>query len=244
MNTPSIVTLSQQVVNQIAAGEVIHRPSSALKEMLENSLDAGSTTISVLTRGGGMKLLQIQDDGHGIVREDFCRVCERFATSKLKQYSDLNSIETFGFRGEALASISHVAHVMVTSMVAGSTCAYRASYEAGRLVPSKPGEAAEPKPCAGMRGTQIVVEDMFYNVAARRNAMRSAGEEYSRLLSVVQSYAIDNPGVSMACRKAPRPTPPYHLTTLPPHTSKPRPAAPQTPTLLSPPHSTPHPSPP
>ena len=197
-----IVGLDPQVINQIAAGEVIHRPSSAIKEMLENSLDAGSTSVAVLAKAGGLKLLQIQDNGHGILREDFGRVCERFATSKLREYADLQQIETFGFRGEALASISHVAHVTITSMTAGSPCAYRASYADGVLVPSKSGEKAEPVPCAGTKGTTIAAEDMFYNVQARRNAMKSASEEYSKLLQVVQAYAIDNAGVSMSCRKS------------------------------------------
>ena len=199
---PSIAPLDEQVVNRIAAGEVIHRPVSALKEMLENSLDAGSTSIAVLAKGGGLKLLQIQDNGHGIARADYGRVCERFATSKLAAYEDLESIETFGFRGEALASISHVAHVTITSMTDGAPCAYRACYADGHLVAARPGEAAEPKPCAGTRGTQIVVEDMFYNAPTRRKAMKGAGEEYGKLLQVVQSYAVDNPGVAFSCKKA------------------------------------------
>lgn len=169
--------------------------------MLENSLDAGATSIAVLAKGGGLKLLQIQDTGHGIMRDDFGRVCERFATSKLREYEDLQQIETFGFRGEALASISHVAHVTITSMAVGSPCAYRACYAEGHLVPAKPGEAAEPKPCAGTRGTTIVVEDMFYNAPTRRSAMKSVAEEYGKLLQVVQSYAIDNAGVAISCSK-------------------------------------------
>ena len=179
-----IVALDQNVVNRIAAGEVIHRPSSALKEMLENSLDAGATSISVLAKGGGVKLLQIQDNGHGILRDDFARVCERFATSKLRTYEDLESIETFGFRGEALASISHVAHVTITSMVRGSPCAYCAHFSAGELVPPKPGDPAAPKPCASTQGTTITVEDLFFNVPMRLKAMKSVGDEYNKLLQV------------------------------------------------------------
>ena len=182
--TRRIEALSQQVVNQIAAGEVIHRPSSALKEMLENSLDAGSTSVSVLAKGGGMKLLQIHDNGHGILRDDFARVCVRFATSKLREYDDLETIDTFGFRGEALASISHVAHVTITSMTEGAPCAYRATYADGQLVPPRPGETPDPKPCAGNKGTQILVEDMFYNAQTRRAAMKGPGEEYARILQV------------------------------------------------------------
>lgn len=136
-------------------------------------------------------------------REDFGRVCERFATSKLREYGDLESIATFGFRGEALASISHVARVSITSMSEGAVCAYKAWYADGKLVaaPGRPAEEVAPQPCAGTRGTLIAAEDLFYNVAARRNAMKGAGEEYGRLLRIVQSYAIANAGVSMSCSK-------------------------------------------
>jgi len=181
---PQIVALEASVVSRIAAGEVIHRPSSALKEMLENSLDAHSTSISVIAKGGGLKLLQVQDNGLGIVRDDFARVCERFATSKLRQYSDLKQIVTFGFRGEALASISHVAHVTVVSKTREAPCAYRAYFEDGILVSRNIGESSEPKPCAGVQGTTIVVEDLFYNVSARSKAMRAMGDEYGKLLQV------------------------------------------------------------
>uniref|UniRef100_K7FUH5 DNA mismatch repair protein MLH1 n=1 Tax=Pelodiscus sinensis TaxID=13735 RepID=K7FUH5_PELSI len=162
--------------------------------MLENSLDAKSTSIQVTIKEGGLKLIQIQDNGCGIRKEDLDIVCERFTTSKLQKFEDLASISTYGFRGEALASISHVAHVTVTTKTADAKCAYRASYCDGK-------PKAPPKPCAGNQGTQITVEDLFYNVTTRRKALRNPSEEYAKILEVVSRYAIHNSGISFSVKK-------------------------------------------
>ncbi|KAF2796256.1 DNA mismatch repair protein MutL [Melanomma pulvis-pyrius CBS 109.77] len=196
-----IKALAQDVVNKIAAGEIIVAPVHALKELIENAVDAGSTALEVVVKDGGLKLLQITDNGHGIDKEDMPILCERFTTSKLKAFEDLTSIGTYGFRGEALASISHIAHLSVTTRTKESSCAWRAQYADGKLVSSKPGQSAEPKPIAGRPGTQISVEDLFYNVQSRRRAFRSSSEEYAKILDMVGRYAVHCSGVAFSCKK-------------------------------------------
>ncbi|KAI9829868.1 MAG: hypothetical protein M1819_005966 [Sarea resinae] len=196
-----IKALDQDVVNKIAAGEIIVAPVHALKELIENAVDAGSTLLEIVVKDGGLKLLQITDNGHGINRDDLPILCERFTTSKLKAFEDLTSIGTYGFRGEALASISHIAHLTVTTKTKESSCAWRAHYAAGKLVPTKPGQSPEPKPTAGRQGTQITVEDLFFNVPTRRRAFRSASEEYAKILDIVGRYAIHCNGVGFSCKK-------------------------------------------
>ncbi|XP_057561734.1 DNA mismatch repair protein Mlh1 isoform X2 [Hippopotamus amphibius kiboko] len=186
--------LDETVVNRIAAGEVIQRPANAIKEMIENCLDAKSTSIQVVVKEGGLKLIQIQDNGTGIRKEDLEIVCERFTTSKLQSFEDLARISTYGFRGEALASISHVAHVTITTKTADGKCAYRAHYSDGKM-------KAPPKPCAGNQGTQITVEDLFYNISTRRKALKNPSEEYGKILEVVGRYSIHNSGISFSVKK-------------------------------------------
>ncbi|KAJ2510397.1 DNA mismatch repair protein [Coemansia sp. RSA 1939] len=193
--------LDETVINRIAAGEIINRPSNALKELIENSLDAGSTSISIGVKDGGLKVLQIQDNGHGIRAEDMHIVCERFTTSKLKTYEDLSTIQTYGFRGEALASISHVSHLSIITKQAESDCAYKANYSDGKIVSARPGGSSNPEPCAGNNGTVITAEDLFYNIPSRKSALKNTRDEYTRIFEVASRYAIHNSGVAFTCRK-------------------------------------------
>ncbi|KAI0711270.1 DNA mismatch repair protein MutL [Earliella scabrosa] len=199
--------LQESVINRIAAGEIIHRPASALKELIENSLDAGSTSIKITVKDGGMKLLQIQDNGCGIRKDDLPILAERFTTSKLSSFSDLQRLTTYGFRGEALASISYVSNLTVVTKTKADTCAWKACYVDGALTPVKAGTTADPKPCAGNDGTTITVENLFYNTPTRSAALRGSSEEYGRIADVVTRYAVHNPHVSFTCKKVGSPSP-------------------------------------
>lgn len=135
-------------------------------------------------------------------KEDLSILCERFTTSKLQKFEDLSSIATYGFRGEALASISHIAHLTVTTKTKDSDgLAWRARYDGGKLVPAKPGQSPDPKPTAGKPGTQITVEDLFYNVPTRRRAFRSASDEYNKIIDMVGRYSVHCSHVAFSCKK-------------------------------------------
>ncbi|TYI47015.1 hypothetical protein E1A91_D13G143500v1 [Gossypium mustelinum] len=191
---PRIHRLDEPVVNRIAAGEVIQRPVSAVKELVENSLDASSTSISVLVKDGGLKLIQVSDDGHGIRYEDLPILCERHTTSKLSKYEDLQSIKSMGFRGEALASMTYVGHVTVTTITRGQLHGYRVSYRDGVM-------ENEPKACAAVKGTQIVIENLFYNMIARRKTLQNSADDYTKIVDLLSRFAIHHIDVSFSCRK-------------------------------------------
>jgi DNA mismatch repair protein MutL len=183
-----IRVLADHVANQIAAGEVVERPASVAKELVENSIDAGATRISIEIEGGGRRLLKISDDGTGMIRDDAILAFERHATSKIRNSDDLAAIGTLGFRGEALASIASVAKVeLVTSLEAAGT-GTRVTIEGGRMRNVK--DAAHP------RGTTIIVRDLFFNVPARRKFLRSEATETFHLTNLVTHYALAHPEIA------------------------------------------------
>ncbi|XP_031503809.1 DNA mismatch repair protein MLH1 isoform X2 [Nymphaea colorata] len=191
---PRIHRLEESVINRIAAGEVIQRPVSAVKELVENSLDAGSTSINVVVKDGGLKLIQVSDNGHGIRFEDLPILCERHTTSKLSAFEDLQTIKSMGFRGEALASMTYVAHVTVTTITEGELHGYRVSYRDGVM-------EHEPRPCAAVKGTQVMVENLFYNMSARRKTLQSSNDDYSKIVDLISRFAVHHKNVSFSCRK-------------------------------------------
>ena len=163
---PSVVArrihlLSPRLANQIAAGEVVERPASVIKELLENSLDAGARRIDVDVEQGGSKLLRVRDDGAGIPAEDLPLALERHATSKIQNLEDLEKVMSLGFRGEALASISSVSRLTMTSRTADADQAWQVETE-GRDM------AAKVQPAAHPVGTTVEVRDLFFNTPARR----------------------------------------------------------------------------
>lgn len=183
-----IRVLSDQLANQIAAGEVVERPASVAKELVENSVDAGAGRIQVEVEGGGRRLLRISDDGEGMGRDDALLAFERHATSKISTAEDLNAIRTLGFRGEALASIASVARVELVTKTADAPAATRVLIEGGRVRDVK--DAAHPK------GTTISVRDLFFNVPARRKFLRSEATESFHLTNLVMHYALAHPEIA------------------------------------------------
>src|SRR5437660_2549491 len=180
-----IHVLSEVVANKIAAGEVVERPASVVKELLENSLDAGATRIKISVEAGGKRLIQITDNGCGMVRDDAMLAFERHATSKIKDAEDLLSVGTLGFRGEALPAIASVSRLRL------ETCA--ADDAAGTVVEINGGKIARVEEAGLPLGTSITVRDLFFNTPARKKFLKAESTELSHIASLVTHYALAHP---------------------------------------------------
>ena len=187
----NIQILSTQLANQIAAGEVVERPASVVKELCENSLDAGATKIDVEVQQGGAKLLKVRDNGFGISKEQLPLALSRHATSKIAQLEDLEAVSTLGFRGEALASIASVSRLSLTS-----------NCDDGGWMATSEGRdmAVQLKPAAHPRGTSVEVRDLFFNTPARRKFLRTDNTEYKRIDDSLKKLALSHMGVSFSLK--------------------------------------------
>ena len=189
MSSPRIVALPLHLANQIAAGEVIERPASVVKELVENSIDAGATDISIDIEGAGSQLIRVTDNGYGIHRDDLALALSRHATSKLNSSDQLSQISSLGFRGEALPSISSVAQFSLTSRQADSDLAWE-------LI----GEKTQPEPASHPVGTTIEVRDLFFNLPARRRFLRSNKTEQNHILTTLYRLALSRFDVGFHCQ--------------------------------------------
>ncbi len=187
---PSIRILPEEIASKIAAGEVIQRPASVVKEAVENSIDAGSSRIVVTIKESGRSLVQISDDGSGIRSDDLRVAFERHATSKISSYDDLEKIHTLGFRGEALASIAAVAQVELRTRTSGESVGVRLKIDGGIRQPAEP-HAMEP-------GTVVAVRNLFFNTPARRNFLKTDATEFRHILETLQRAALSRPDISFS----------------------------------------------
>lgn len=188
-----ILPLPFDVAERIAAGEVIERPVSVVKELLENALDAGARDLRVEIRGGGLRLIRVIDDGVGIPEHELEAACARYSTSKLRHVEDLAHLHTLGFRGEALASIASVAELTLLSLAVEMEA--QDTEQAGAYVVVRGSEITQRGKRARLRGTTVTVRDLFYNVPARLKFMRQARTEGAHILQLVRRYAVGYPGV-------------------------------------------------
>jgi DNA mismatch repair protein MutL len=189
---PKIQILSPQLANQIAAGEVVERPASVLKELVENSLDAGAKRIDVEVEQGGVKLLRVRDDGHGIPEVEIPLALSRHATSKISNLDDLEAVVTLGFRGEALASIASVSRLCLTSNIGGS--------QGWKAVSEGRDMEVDLEPAAHPPGTSVEVRDLFFNTPARRKFLRTETTEYNRIDDYAKKLALSHMDVAFSLR--------------------------------------------
>ena len=187
-----ILELPQEVAERIAAGEVIERPVSVVKELVENALDAGAGDVRVEIRGGGLRLMRITDDGMGMFADELERACARHATSKINSVEDLSRLHTLGFRGEALASIAAVAELTLLSRAIETEGG--GEEQPAALLVMRSGEIVERGKRARLHGTTVTVRDLFYNVPARLKFMRGARTENGHIVQLLRRYAVGYPG--------------------------------------------------
>ncbi|WP_432470808.1 DNA mismatch repair endonuclease MutL [Amphritea sp. HPY] len=185
--------LTPRLANQIAAGEVVERPASVVKEILENSLDAGATRIELDIEQGGVKLIRLRDDGRGIEKDDLALALSRHATSKIRNLDDLEAVESLGFRGEALASISSVSRLTLTSRTEDQDTAWQVQTEGRDML-------AEVAPAAHPQGSTVEVRDLFFNTPARRKFLKTEKTEFKHLEEVVKRLALSRFDVGFTLR--------------------------------------------
>ena len=184
-----IARLAPEVASQLAAGEVVERPASVIKELLENSLDAGARSVTIELEAGGVRALRVADDGGGIRREDLALARERHATSKIESVEDLFRVASLGFRGEALASIAAVSRLSITTRAGGEESGWRIR-----------GDGDVPEPVRHPFGTTVEIRDLFYNVPARRRFLRAERTELQHAVETVRRLALARPDVSFSLR--------------------------------------------